>query len=213
MKAKLYSVFPLFVVITILYLLSRQVDPAIIKKWTESAGVLGPIVIILLGTLTAVIAPLSGAPLLFVGFALYGAGVVILLTISGIISAAVNFYISRRWGRPLIKRFIGQKSMATVDKFTIEHGIVGLFILRVLMGSFNDFISYALGLTNMKFKTYFAVSLVAAIPGALIWYIIALNSESPLVFMMLTAVFIGAFSLIFFVGKFAQRVVRNKSVK
>jgi uncharacterized membrane protein YdjX (TVP38/TMEM64 family) len=103
--------------------------------------------------------------------------------------------------------------MATVDRFTVEHGIVSLFILRVLMGSFNDFISYALGLTSMKFKTYYTVSLVAAIPGTLIWYTIALNSETPLVFMMLTTVFIGAFSLIFFVGKFAQSVAKLRRTR
>ncbi len=209
MKERLYTVIPLLVAIGLLYLISRQVDPALIRTWTESAGALGPVVIVLLGVVTAVIAPLSGAPLLFVGFALYGAEVVFLFAIAGIISTAVNFYISRRWGRPLIKRFVGQKNMATVDRFTVEHGMVSLFILRVLMGSFNDFISYALGLTNMKFKTYFAVSLVAAIPGTLIWYIIALNSETPLTFMVVTFVFIGAFSLIFFVGKFAQKLAQT----
>src|SRR3989344_1382278 len=210
MKEKLYSVIPVLVVIALLYLLSRSVDPNVIKEWIERAGILGPFLIILLGVVTTVIAPLSGTPLVFVGFALYGPQIVFLLTISGIISAAVNFHVSRRWGRPLIKRFVGEKNMRTVYKFTVEHGIVSLFFLRVFLGSLNDFISYAMGLTNMKFKTYFVVSLVAAIPGVLIWYTIALNSQTPLIFITFTAIFVGSFSLIFLVGKFAQQFIKQR---
>lgn len=209
MKGGIIAFIPVLLVFLILSILSRQVNPDLIRQWTESAGIFGPLLIIFLGVVTTIVAPLSGSPLLFIGFALYGPSIVFLLTISGLISAAVNFYIARRWGRPLVARFVGEKNMTTVDKFVVEHGVVGLFILRVLLGSLNDYISYALGLTVMKFKTYYLVSLAAAVINALIWYTIALNSKTPLVFALFTTIFVGVFSLVFLVIKFAQDRLKN----
>lgn len=201
MKERIYPVLLVIVIILVLYLVGSRISPEIIQEWTKSAGAMGPLLIIVLGAIAGVFAPMSGTPLLYVGFALYGSHVVFLLTASSLISAAVNFHISKKWGRPLIMRIIGEANMKSVDRFTKEHGVISLFFLRVFMGSVNDFISYAIGLTNMKFNTYYAVTAFAAIPGVIIWYAIAVNSQTPLMFTIYTSIFIGAFGLIFVVGK------------
>lgn len=212
-KKKLYPLIPTVLVILILYLVSRSIDPNLVKEWVRSAGFFGPLLVVALGVVTTVIAPLSGTPILFVGFALYGEKIIFLSTISMLISAAINFYISRRWGRPFIQRFVGRDNMQIVDKFTKEHGVVSLLLIRIFMGSVNDFVSYAMGLTNMKFKTYYIVTLLGSIPGLFLWYFVAINSHSPLAFTIYTAIMVGAFTLVFAVGKLAERLVKKNNIR
>lgn len=196
-KKNILSAAPLVLVLGILYFLSTRLDPVVVRDWAQKAGAFGPLVIMLCGILTAVLAPISGTPLMLVGFALYGADIVFVLAISGLISSVVNFYISKKWGRPFVTRLVGQNNITKVDELTKNHGVVSLALLRIFLGGINDFVSYAMGLTNMRFKTYFTVTVFSAIPGTIFWYFIARNSGSTLAFLMWTIVFTLALGLVF----------------
>lgn len=212
MKSKIVTLVLTILVIAIIYYLSQSVDPAEIRKLVENAGIFGPLVIIILTIVAAIFAPLSGTPVSFVGFILYGPSVVFLLTIAALVSAVINFYISRKWGRPLVKKFVGEKNITSIDEFTSSYGVLGLFLIRVFLGGFHDFISYAMGLTNMKFSVYYLTTILGIIPGLLMQYFIALNSKTPIVFLLASytfaTIFIGLYLLFRLVFRLAGQAKR-----
>lgn len=212
MKSKILPlVFTIFIVL-IIYYVSQSVDPAQIKSLVQKAGFFGPLVVILLTVIAAIFAPLSATPISFVGFILYGPFVVFLLTIAALISAIINFYISRKWGRPLVKRFVGEENILSIDKFTSEYGVLGLFLMRVFLGGFHDFVSYAMGLTNMRFSLYYLVTILGIIPGALLQYFVAINSNTPVAFLVISylvaTVFVGVYLIFRLVFKLTSQYTR-----
>lgn len=136
MKSKIFALLATIFVILVIYYFSQSIDQSEVRRWVESAGIFGPIVLIFLVVIAAIFAPLSGTPVSFVGFILYGPSVVFLLTIAMLISAAINFIIARKWGRPLVKKFVGEENIVSIDKFTSSYGILGLLLMRAFLAGF-----------------------------------------------------------------------------
>lgn len=172
MKGRLKDLYPyLFIFIfvsLIIFLLGSKVSSDEISEVVQKAGVFGPLLYILIFASTHVIAPLSGTPVFFAGFGLFGDKIQIYTYLATMLSAIVNFWISRIWGRDLVKKLAG-KDLEKIDEFTKDYGIKSLIFLRVFQGHLVDFISYAYGLTNIKFTPYIIVSALAPIPWLLFW--------------------------------------------
>ena len=97
-------------------------------------------------------------------------------------------------------KFVGKEDMKKVDELTKDYGIVTLVFLRIFQGSINDFVSFAMGLTNMKFKIYLVVSLLASIPGTILWYYLSLNADTPAQFTIIMLVLTLTLSFVFIMG-------------
>lgn len=211
-KFKSRNFFTLFLTIFIfgiIYLASRNIPEESVHLFLDQAGFFAPLLFILLTFLTYILAPLSSTPLLFTGFYAFGNNVIFLMTAATILSSITNFWIARHFGRSLIIKFVGQENMEKIDKLTQNYGLLTLFILRVLQGGIHDFVSYAAGLTAMRFFPYFTVSLLGLIPGTIFWYFLALQVETPAVFTVLTLSLAAAFSLVFALVVFITRRKRN----
>lgn len=161
----------LVVIILILlafYLIQRltiQIDTQQIKEFIRSFGILGPIVLIILITATIIISPLVSLPLWFASLALFGFWLTCLfIIISNSIGSAVNFLIAQRFGRPVVAKLIGKKGIEKIDEITEIFGLKMLFITRLFGGASADYVSYAAGLTSMKFRPYLLISIFVAIP-------------------------------------------------
>jgi len=88
-----------------------------------------------------------------------------LLYIAGMLSAVINFWIARKFGRVWVERLIGTKDIKELDHFVSLTGKKMLIVARIFGYPFFEIISYAVGLTNMPFKVYYIITLVfAAIP-------------------------------------------------
>jgi len=196
-KAKVF--LPALLLFLVLYLLSRLIPAEEIERIIIEAGPLAPIVYIFISLLTYIIAPLSGTPVAFVGFHIFGSDVVIFHTISAFISFSINFGIARIWGRGLVEKIAGKESTGKIDNFINKKGYLSLFIIRVFLATYHDFISYAYGLTNIKYFPYIIISTIGLIPGYIIWYWIAQQSSSALTFTIHTFVVCGVFIGIYWV--------------
>jgi len=85
---------------------------------------------------------------------------VLYLYVASMISAVANFYISKRFGRKLVLKFVGARGISQVDKFTEIFGTKLLIISRIIGFSVFELISYAAGLTKISFKKYFIITLI-----------------------------------------------------
>jgi len=198
------SKFNLFLIVfslVLIYFLTAAVPKEALQETLEGLGILGPLVLGLILLVTYIFAPLNGTPFLLVGFYLYGSNIVFFSSIAAWVSSIINFWISRRWGRPLVEKMVGIKDINRIDKLTINYGFLAIFFLRVLTGALQDFVSYAAGLTPMKFSRYLLASTLGMIPGTFLWYRLTLKANSPLQFVLLTFVLISIFAAIFFLSQ------------
>lgn len=171
-----------------------------IRSVIENTGPWGPVLITLMLFITYVIAPFSNVPVLYAGFYAYGSTVVLLSVIANYASFIVNFFIARTWGRPFVVKMIGEDNSGRLDRMIENYGPVSLFFLRAFQGTIHDFVSYAAGLTRMRFSVYISISILATTPGNALWYYIASRSLDPASFTGISILLTLIFSVIFVVG-------------
>ena len=160
-----------------------------IRNIIEKAGPWGVILLIFCLWITNVIAPLSGSPFLFAGFYSYGQMSVFYAFIAAVIASITNFWIAKVWGRKIVTRLVGEENLDKLDNLTKDYGLQALFVFRLFIKEFHDVISYAFGLTNLTFKSYFIVSTLGMIPATIIWYLISLKVNDPITFTTVSWVF------------------------
>jgi uncharacterized membrane protein YdjX (TVP38/TMEM64 family) len=153
----------------LIFLLGQRISGEKITSFVKGVGVWAPLVYILLIVSTQIIAPLSGTPIIFAGYELFGDRLQLYDYFAVIISGIANFWIARRFGRDLVLKMVGKKEMGKVDSFVEDYGVKTLIFLRVFQGHLHDFISYAYGLTKMSFYPYFTITVLGRIPWLLFW--------------------------------------------
>ena len=143
------------------------------QNYVKQAGVWAPVLFVALSAASLIIAPLSGSSLFILGGALFGKEVAFLLSYLGtLIGCSTNFWISRKLGRKVAARFIGDAELDDLDKFTQRLGNRrGIVYITLLMPLGQDIVSYAVGLTKTRYRNFFVALAVsgAAIVAAYIY--------------------------------------------
>lgn len=133
-------------------------------------GVEGMIVYVAITIVAVVIAPVSTLPLLPVAVGLWGSLSAALLSIFGwTVGAVVAFFLARRFGRPIIHRFVDLRNLEQFEKaLPEEHIFWSLVFLRMALPV--DVLSYAVGLfTKISFPTYFSSTVFGILPFAFVF--------------------------------------------
>lgn len=189
------------ILVLFVYLAGSNIPQETIRQFIKGAGPLGILVFILLTWSTFVIAPLSGAPFLFAGYYLFGQNVIIYTTVAAWIASITNFLIAKRFGRRLVVKLAGPDGLKKVDELTIDYGLPALFITRICLVHFHDVVSYAFGLTRLKFVPYIAVSTLGLIPGTVIWYFLSSKVHDPIRFFGLSLILGYIFLSLYLIGR------------
>ncbi|NJL79647.1 MAG: TVP38/TMEM64 family protein [Nostocaceae cyanobacterium CSU_2_110] len=131
------------------------------QQFIQETGVLAPIVFIALCAVSLILAPLSGSSLFVVGGTLFGKHNAFLLSyIATLIGCSANFWISRKFGRKVAQRFIGKANLDELDRFIDRlKSNRSIFYIIIIMPLSQDIISYAIGLTKIKY-THFLIALI-----------------------------------------------------
>lgn len=170
-----------------------------VRSFVEQSGPWGPLVVIVYTIVSHIFAPLVNSPVFFLSIALYGmADAAIYHYIAGLISATINFAISRYLGRRWVVKLGGKKTLDKVDQLIAKSGDKMLIFSRLFGFALFDFISYAAGLTKISYKKYMLITAVfSAIP--LFAFAIVFRNINPtfgswLVIVSAIILFGGAFS-------------------
>lgn len=160
----------LIIIITVLALLIEWVGVERLQNVIEEAGPLAPLIYISIKAATYVFAPLSSGPIQLVSGTLFGLVPGIIYTLIGeVLGGSISFWIARSFGRPVVVRFVGKEGLKRVDQFydSFLGGWTALAYARLFLFAIYDFLSYAVGLSRLRFWTYVWVStLFGAIPTA-----------------------------------------------
>ena len=89
--------------------------------------------------------------------------------LGSMVAALISFYISRKGGRSLAIRFVGEKGIKFADNWFNRWGT-----WAVLLGRFAPFIpfdaiSYSAGLTTIKLKNFMVPTVIGTLPRALFY--------------------------------------------
>ncbi len=134
-----------------------------VQRVLDGAGTLAPLLYVGFLIVQAVIAPLPAPALAIAGG--YGFGVVegFFLTWAGSLAGGViSFGISRRFGRRYVA---GSARAVRLDRFVEEHGAVLIFVLRLIPLVSFDAISYAAGLSSIRFRGFLLATALGMMPG------------------------------------------------
>lgn len=160
------------ILLGVLYFIA-SIDKDTLIKIAADLGPWGIIIFILIILCTQIFAPLSGTAFYFAAIKIYGFGTVLLLFYTtSLLTATISFFIAKRWGRKIVIKLIGSKSMDRIDALSMEHENLLLISGRTIGFFIFDFISYALGFTRISFRKYFwYTALLTIIPLALQYFI------------------------------------------
>ena len=83
--------------------------------------------------------------------------------IGSMAASLLCFYISRKGGRPLAKKFVGESGLNMADKLIKKYGITAIVVSRFIPFISFDVISYASGLVDIDVKKYSIGTLIGSI--------------------------------------------------
>lgn len=151
-----------------------------------------------------VVAPLNAAPLVPIASSVWGWQLTSALTVIGwTTGSAIAFGLARKFGVPLVEKFVPLEKIGKYEKMIPTHNIFwGIVFLRMSIPA--DVLSYVLGLfSKIRFWQYVLATLIGFTPFALgIAYIGAL----PVYFQILAVIISGlVFLLVYFIWKHNHR--------
>lgn len=137
-----------------------------IRSWGPQAAVISFFLMIL----QAIIAPLPAFLITFANASLFGAfwGGVLSWT-SAMAGAALCFFIARVLGRGAVERLTGKTVLKNMDAFFERYGKHTILVCRLLPFVPFDPVSYAAGLTSIRFRHFFIATGIGQLPATIVY--------------------------------------------
>ena len=125
-----------------------------VQTLTSEWGILG---IILLRLISIIIPILPGTYCLLISGYLFGlVNGLLISSIADLLACSLSFSISRMYGRRLIQKMMPKRLLNKFELLSKNYLERNFFLLTgCLMTGWFDFVSYGVGLTKLKWKTFF----------------------------------------------------------
>ena len=137
-----------------------------LRHWLEQLGIIGPLAIILLMTMAIVMSPIPSAPVALAAGAAYGHTAGTLYVVIGAeLGAVIAFLIGRLVGGDVMHKWIhGRLAKPVLDSQNLLMAVV--FVSRLLPFVSFDMVSYAAGVTPLRFWRFAIATLAGIIPAS-----------------------------------------------
>lgn len=137
------------------------------QRLAEVIGPYGPLGVISGQFIQVIIAPIPPVTPVASGI-LYGPWYGMILSVVGATAGSIlAVFLSRRYGRPLVERFVRDSVIERFDSFTEKTGFLPFIILFVLPGFPDDALCFISGLTKLDWKILALIASLGRIPGIL----------------------------------------------
>ena len=152
----------------IFYLSNLDLDS--LKQYILSYGALAPIISFVLMLVQSVAAPLPAFLITFANAALFGwVWGAVLSWSSAMAGAALCFFIAKFLGRDVVERLTSKYAIDSIDEFFDKYGKYTILVCRLLPFISFDIVSYAAGLTSMKFLPFFIATGIGQLPATIVY--------------------------------------------
>lgn len=176
MSRRARSLFLAILALALLGLIAFAIEAGVFERFAdrdrlhdlvERAGMFGPLAIVLLLALAIVISPLPSAPIGMVAGAMFGAVWGTVLTVAGAcLGAVAAFFIARLLAYDAVRRWpLVQKPLAWLERDHSQNWLMAaVFLTRLAPFLSFDAISYAAGLTPLRFWRFALATVLGVTP-------------------------------------------------
>src|ERR671917_502062 len=145
-------------------------DIAGLRDYILSFGIWAPVASCFLMVLQALVAPVPSFLITFANGLAFGVFWGWMLSLFGhVLAAAVCFGISRSLGRVPVEVLVGKTGLESADRWFERWGTYAVFAGRLLPGVAFDAISYAAGLTRMRFGGFMLATTLGILPQTFLY--------------------------------------------
>jgi uncharacterized membrane protein YdjX (TVP38/TMEM64 family) len=145
-------------------------DIAGLRDYILSFGIWAPIASCFLMVLQALVAPVPSFLITFANGLAFGVFWGWMLSLFGhVLAAAVCFWISRSLGRVPVEVLVGKTGLESADRWFARWGMYAVFVGRLVPGVAFDVISYAAGLTRMRFRNFLIATTLGIFPQTFLY--------------------------------------------
>ena len=145
----------------------RGLDAERVAAGVRASGALGPLALIALLVVQAVVAPLPSPPLLMAGGFVYGPLIGFAIGALGLLlGASACFALGRALGRPFAERFVSPQRLAAVDQQagTKSGAFLTVLSLRLFAPPLFDAVSYGCGVVRFPFHWFLLATALGEVP-------------------------------------------------
>jgi uncharacterized membrane protein YdjX (TVP38/TMEM64 family) len=173
-------------------------DIAGLRDYIVSFGLWAPVASCLLMVLQGLVAPVPSFLITFANGLAFGVFWGWMLSLFGhVLAAPVCFGISRALGRLPVEVLVGKVGLQSADRWFARWGVYAVFAGRLLPGVAFDAISYAAGLTRMRFRSFIAATALGIFPQTFLYsYLGRQAPEYVTLFLVTSGIFLLAVVLV-----------------
>lgn len=183
-----------------------------LRDYILSFGVFAPIASLFLMVFQAIAAPLPSFLITFANGLAFGVFWGWMLSLAGhVLAAAVCFGISRALGRAPVEILVGKAGLESADRWFERWGMYAVFTGRLIPGISFDIVSYAAGLTKMRFQGFVIATTLGVMPQTFLYSF--LGRQAPeyvgLFFVTTAIVAVGFVGYVVYLRRRRSRPKRN----
>ena len=145
-----------------------HLDAERLAEHVRAWGAFGPLVLIALLVLQAVVAPLPAPPILMAAGFVYGPWIGFVIGWVGLLLGAGGcFALARRLGRPFVQRFVRAEQLTAIDAYAEQRRgttVLTIISLRIFMSPLFDAVSYGCGLIRVPLRWFMLATALGEIP-------------------------------------------------
>ncbi len=142
-------------------------NPQQVRAWVEEKGIWAQVGFVCMVAIQVVVALIPGEPLEIAAGYAFGAVEGTLLCLIGItLGSSIVFWFVRILGMKAIRPFFSQQQIESLPLLKNQHRLeVFAFLLFFIPGTPKDVMTWAVGLTPMRFSHWVIISFVARLPS------------------------------------------------
>lgn len=168
-------------------------DIAGLRDYILSFGLWAPVASCFLMVLQALVAPVPSFLITFANGLAFGVFWGWMLSLFGhVLAAAVCFGISRSLGRVPVEVLVGKTGLESADRWFARWGIYAVFVARLVPGIAFDAISYAAGLTRMRFKNFLIATILGIFPQTFLYSYLGHRAPEYVALFLITSALVVA---------------------
>ena len=186
-------------------------DIAGVRDYILSFGLWAPIASCFLMVLQALVAPVPSFLVTFANGLAFGVFWGWMLSLFGhVLAAAVCFWISRALGREPVEVLVGKTGLQSADRWFAKWGIYAVFAGRLVPGVAFDVISYAAGLTRMRFRNFLVATALGIFPQTFLYSYLGRQAPEYVALFLVTSGLVVAGVVAFAVLRYRRERRRPK---
>ena len=147
----------------------------VVERWGNWA----PVITISLHVLQVLTAPIPGTAIDAVNGLLFGPWLGTLYSMTGLmIGSILVMMLARKFGRPLVERFVDISSVERIDKLIEKRGSLVIFLIFLLPFLPDDAVCFLAGLSSIPLLELILLALVGRTPGVFVANFLGSQSQS-----------------------------------